>query len=252
MAVTSPDNIRTPDSGDQYALVQDLGVLADTTQAAITKRGNLFVGTAAQRTAFTTATNGMNWQDTDGTAARYVRVAGVWVMQGDKAYSGTAAQRTAFTTAPNGSLWTDTDGLKLVYKRDGATWVITGSPLLAEISSSTDYPSTSVVNFLTLAVSGLPTSTKVVVSVSSIPMYQAAAAVSAFDIRYTTNGTVPTVASTSARTVRAYSVSSAVTGVGGSEVVLTTTASGTLNVGLFNTLGSVYGPDKYSMSLRVA
>ena len=252
MAVTSPDNIRTPDSGDQYALVQDLGVLADTTQAAITKRGNLFVGTAAQRTAFTTATNGMNWQDTDGTAARYVRVAGVWVMQGDKAYSGTAAQRTAFTTAPNGSLWTDTDGLKLVYKRDGATWVITGSPLLAEISSSTDYPSTSVVNFLTLAVSGLPTSTKVVVSVSSIPMYQAASAASVFDIRYTTNGTVPTVASTSARTVRAYSVSGSVTGVGGSEVVLTTTASGTLNVGLFNTLGSVYGPDKYSMSLRVA
>lgn len=126
MAVTSPDNIRTPDSGDQYALVQDLGVLAGTTQAAISKRGNLYIGTAAQRTAFVTAPNGTNWQDTDGTLARYVRVAGAWVMQGDRGYTGTAAQRTAFTTAPNGSLWSDTDGTKLVYKRDGSTWVSVG------------------------------------------------------------------------------------------------------------------------------
>ena len=123
MAVTSPDNIRTPDSGDQYALVQDLGVLADTTQAALTKRGNLFVGTAAQRTAFTTATNGMNWQDTDGTAARYVRVAGAWVMQGDRAYAGTGVLRTAFTTAPVGSMWRDTDGAQALYIRSGGAWV---------------------------------------------------------------------------------------------------------------------------------
>ena len=122
MAVTSPDNIRTPDSGDQYALVQDLGVLADTTQATFIKRANLYVGTAAQRTAFTTATNGMNWQDTDGTAARYVRVAGAWVMQGDRAYSGTALQRAAFTTAPAGSTWQDTDAPFKSYWRKGSTW----------------------------------------------------------------------------------------------------------------------------------
>ena len=35
MALTTPDNIRTPNSGDQYALVQDLGVLADSVQAAL-------------------------------------------------------------------------------------------------------------------------------------------------------------------------------------------------------------------------
>ena len=123
MAVTSPDNIRTPDSGDQYALVQDLGVLADTTQAAITKRGNLFVGTAAQRTAFTTAPAGTHWQDTDGSAFEYVRAGGAWLMLGSKFYSGTAAQRTAFTTAPNGAHWQDTDGSKLTYRRDSASWV---------------------------------------------------------------------------------------------------------------------------------
>ena len=139
MAVTSPDNIRTPDSGDQYALVQDLGVLADSTQAAITKRGNLYVGTAAQRTAFTTAVNGVNWQDTDGTAARYVRVAGAWVMQGDKAYSGPSAQRTAFTTAPAGVTWQDTDGGKNSYVRDGSVWRMVGR--FAEASGTAVYTS---------------------------------------------------------------------------------------------------------------
>lgn len=126
MAVTIPDNYRTPDSGDQYALVQDLGVLADSIQAGTIKRANLYVGTAAQRTAFTTAVNGVNWQDTDGTASRYVRVAGVWVMQGDRFYSGTAAQRVAFTTAPAGSQWQDTDGTQTTYARIGGAWVLTG------------------------------------------------------------------------------------------------------------------------------
>lgn len=124
MAVTSPDNIRTPDSGDQYALVQDLGVLADTTQAAITKRGNMYVGTAAQRTAFTTSPAGTQWRDTDGTQAGYVKSGGVWLMLGEKAYSGTAAQRAAFTNAPSGAQWQDTDGTKLQYFRDGSAWVV--------------------------------------------------------------------------------------------------------------------------------
>ena len=123
MAVTSPDNIRTPNSGDQYALVQDLGVLADTTQAAITKRGNLFVGTAAQRTAFTAATNGIHWQDTDGQQLEYVRTGGAWLALGSKFYSGTAAQRVAFTSAPAGSQWQDTDGKKITYVRDGSAWI---------------------------------------------------------------------------------------------------------------------------------
>ena len=140
MAVTSPDNIRTPDSGDQYALVQDLGVLADTVQAAITKRGNMYVGTAAQRTAFTTAPAGTHWQDTDGTALEYVRAGGAWLMLGSKFYSGTAAQRTAFTTAPNGSHWQDTDGSKLLYRRDGAAWVLYGYDDVAWVTPAISSP----------------------------------------------------------------------------------------------------------------
>jgi hypothetical protein len=35
MATTSPDNIWTPDSGDDYALTTDLAAMADTIQAAL-------------------------------------------------------------------------------------------------------------------------------------------------------------------------------------------------------------------------
>ena len=123
MAVTSPDNIRTPDSGDQYALVQDLGVLADSTQAAITKRANLYVGTAAQRTAFTTATNGMNWQDTDSITMIWKRVGAAWV-PAVWGWSGTTAQRDAFSSsAPAGFTWFSTTD-NTAYVRVGGSWVV--------------------------------------------------------------------------------------------------------------------------------
>lgn len=80
MATTSPDNIKSPDSGDQYALVQDMGALADTVQNALVRRANLYKGTSAQRTAFTTATEGTWWQDTNGNKDVWVRKAGAWVI----------------------------------------------------------------------------------------------------------------------------------------------------------------------------
>ena len=79
MALTTPDAIRSPNDGDQYALVQDLGVLADSTQTALVRRANMYIGTAAQRTAFTTAPEGVHWQDTNGTRLIYVRQSGAWV-----------------------------------------------------------------------------------------------------------------------------------------------------------------------------
>lgn len=79
MALT-PNGIRSPNDSDGYALVQDLGLLASTADAAITKRGNMYLGTAAQRTAFTTAVEGQHWQDTNGTKGEYVRQAGAWVL----------------------------------------------------------------------------------------------------------------------------------------------------------------------------
>ena len=79
MALTSPDAIRSPNDNDQYALVQDLGVLADSTQTALVRRANMYIGTTAQRTAFTTAPEGVHWQDTNGTRLIYVRQSGAWV-----------------------------------------------------------------------------------------------------------------------------------------------------------------------------
>lgn len=80
MASTYPDNIISPDLGDQYALVQDLGVVASTTQTALDRRANAFVGTAAQRAAYVdTATNGQLWQDTNGTKHLWRKDGSAWV-----------------------------------------------------------------------------------------------------------------------------------------------------------------------------
>lgn len=78
MAVTTPDNLYSPDDDSAYALVQDLGLAQDSVQAALIKRANLYVGTSAQRTAFTSAAEGTHWQDTDGQKRVYIFKAGKW------------------------------------------------------------------------------------------------------------------------------------------------------------------------------
>lgn len=78
MATTSPDNIRTPDPSDPYNLVADMATLAGDVQGALVKRGNMYVGTSAQRTAFTTAPEGVHWQDTNSDKVEWVRRGGSW------------------------------------------------------------------------------------------------------------------------------------------------------------------------------
>ena len=79
MATTSPDNVRSPNPTDPYNLVADLAILASDVQTALTRRANMYVGTSTQRTAFTTAPEGVHWQDTNGTRLEYVRQSGAWV-----------------------------------------------------------------------------------------------------------------------------------------------------------------------------
>lgn len=79
MATTSPDNLRTPNPTDPYNLVADLAILASDTQAALVKRGNFYMGTSAQRIAFTTAPAGTHWQDTNGDRSEWVRDSGAWI-----------------------------------------------------------------------------------------------------------------------------------------------------------------------------
>lgn len=78
MATTSPDNLKTPNTGDQYALVQDLGALADTAQNALTRRANSYVGTGAQRVAFLNPPQGASWTDTNGSRNSYTYVGTSW------------------------------------------------------------------------------------------------------------------------------------------------------------------------------
>lgn len=83
MALTTPDNIRTPNLPDDFNLVTDLGVLANSVQAALLKRANSYKGTSAARQAFKTATPGAaqgdSWQDTDSSKQMYVFLDGDWV-----------------------------------------------------------------------------------------------------------------------------------------------------------------------------
>lgn len=78
MATTSPDNLYSPDSSDPYALTQDLGAMQDSVQSALVRRANAYVGTSAQRNAFTTAPVGTIWSDTNGSRLVYKRGASSW------------------------------------------------------------------------------------------------------------------------------------------------------------------------------
>lgn len=79
MATTSPDNLFSPNPSDNYNLIADWATSMQSVQAALVKRGNMYVGTSTQRTAFTTAPEGVHWQDTNGSKKEYVRQANAWV-----------------------------------------------------------------------------------------------------------------------------------------------------------------------------
>lgn len=67
MATTSPDNIWTPDAGDDYALTVDLAATADSVQDAITANNNSLRGLNADRPANGSPGlfEGMTWFSTD-------------------------------------------------------------------------------------------------------------------------------------------------------------------------------------------
>lgn len=74
MATTSPDNIWTPDAGDDYALTTDLAAMADTIQDAITANRVDLVGLDSARPADGSPglIAGMTWYSTDtGVTWRY-------------------------------------------------------------------------------------------------------------------------------------------------------------------------------------
>lgn len=86
MATTSPDNIWTPDSGDDYALTVDLAAMADTVQGSLNGLRSERIarsGTDAERLALVPPDlrDGLQWFSTD-TGVQWRRVGGEWVSQG--------------------------------------------------------------------------------------------------------------------------------------------------------------------------
>lgn len=80
MATTSPDNIWTPDSGDNYDYVIDSAATAASIQTALTRRANSYIGTTTQRTAFTSsAPEGTLWSDTDGEKILWIKQGASWI-----------------------------------------------------------------------------------------------------------------------------------------------------------------------------
>ena len=79
MATTSPDNIWTPDSGDNYDYVIDSAATAASIQNALTSRANSYIGTTSQREAFTaTAPEGTLWSDTNGEKILWIKQGASW------------------------------------------------------------------------------------------------------------------------------------------------------------------------------
>jgi hypothetical protein len=85
MATTSPDNLWTPDTGDDFALTVDLAAFADTVQDALTDIRTEIQYTsgtdAARITAAATASIGDRWVTTDTTPKQeFFYTGSAWVL----------------------------------------------------------------------------------------------------------------------------------------------------------------------------
>lgn len=147
MATTSPDNLWTPDSGDGYALTQDLAAFADTIQDALEVRANYYTGNNSQMAnQESKATEGSMFFNTDDDK-EYRLVSGAWVEAeaSGGAYNYVWADATA-RNAQTGMVAGDRgyqEDNKVVYLYSGSGWVaweswwITYTPSLTNISVGT-------------------------------------------------------------------------------------------------------------------
>lgn len=127
MALTSPDNIWTPDSGDGYALTQDLASFADTIQDALEVRANYYTGNNSQMTnQESKAPEGSMFFNTDD-GKEYRLVSGAWVEEPvitQDSYNyrwADSTARNAQTGMVAGDLGYQTD-TGVVYRYDGSAW----------------------------------------------------------------------------------------------------------------------------------
>lgn len=137
MATTTPDDLRTPDLSDPYNLVPDLQTLANDVQDALISRANSYRGSANQRTSFTTAPDGVLWQDTDGIRMLWYRVAGSWDPVLRQASGSTSQMNNFLSLAPDGFKWFNTSD-RGEYVALGGTWypMMDSGRVLIPISSA--------------------------------------------------------------------------------------------------------------------
>lgn len=104
MALTSPDNLRTPDSGDEYALTVDLGVLADNVQTALDRKAATSVsgGYFTKNTGYTWGTSDtlVTWDNPVQTTPEFTYAAGVFTCQVEGVYAVSAQATIAGSSAP--------------------------------------------------------------------------------------------------------------------------------------------------------
>lgn len=140
MSVTSPDSIFHPDGSEPFTPIQSMGAMAASMQTALNRRGFLYGGTVAQRLAFTTAPDGVRWQDTDGSRGEYMARSGVWrgvtpltgtVSLSPPSGGGTVTQQVTFPTG-----YFQTTPTVIVSAGDGAGPTVTVNISAISITSS--------------------------------------------------------------------------------------------------------------------
>lgn len=105
MVTTSPDNIWTPDSTDDYALTADLATTASTVQSAIssvrnpTNRSIPFYGPSASLGSVTGMKVGDTYQESDGALQSWVYNGSSWAK--GLAVSGSAVPAGSYTVGIN-------------------------------------------------------------------------------------------------------------------------------------------------------
>lgn len=79
MAVTTPNNLPSPNGGSLFDYSAHMGALAQATQDALKYRANLFTGTGSERDgALNDLAEGAFWSDTDGNKLLHQKRNGIW------------------------------------------------------------------------------------------------------------------------------------------------------------------------------
>lgn len=102
MATTTPDNLPSPEGTGPVVPVSAFKALANATQAALVKRSNAYIGTTAERLAFTSVPVGTFWADSNGTKRPYLHDGTGW---NQLAFlSDATVISVSFVTAASGTL----------------------------------------------------------------------------------------------------------------------------------------------------